>query len=156
RQQGTVDSQKAALLPLEEQEHQTLAALAILLGRPPEGFDVKATGIGDLTVPSIDPGLPSTLLVRRPDPPTAQPQRPAASATGAAARAGRLPSAPLPGPAGLASAALPSLPTAGATAAAGLAVSLLQPIFDGGRLSGQKAVAESKERELVETYRKAI
>src|SRR5262249_57851402 len=46
--------------------------------------------------------------------------------------------------------------TAGATAAAGLAVSLLQPIFDGGRLSGQKAVAESKERELVETYRKAI
>src|SRR5689334_2675354 len=44
----------------------------------------------------------------------------------------------------------------GATAAAGIAASLLQPIFDGGRLRGQKAVAESRERELVESYRKAI
>jgi outer membrane protein TolC len=47
-------------------------------------------------------------------------------------------------------------PTSGATAAIGIAASLLQPIFDGGRLGGQKAVAESRERELVETYRKAI
>jgi outer membrane protein TolC len=33
---------------------------------------------------------------------------------------------------------------------------VLQPIFDGGRLRGQVSVAESRERELVETYRKAI
>jgi len=156
RQQGTVDSQKAALVPLEQQERQTLAALAVLLGRPPEGFDVKATGIDDLIVPSIDPGLPSTLLVRRPDLASAEAQLAAANANVAAARAAMLPSITLTGTAGLASAALTSLPTAGATAAAGLAVSLLQPIFDGGRLSGQKAIAESKERELVETYRKAI
>jgi outer membrane protein TolC len=38
-------SQQAALLPLQQQERQTLAALALLVGRPPEGFDVKATGI---------------------------------------------------------------------------------------------------------------
>ena len=37
-----------------------------------------------------------------------------------------------------------------------LAASVLQPIFDGGRLRGQVSVAESRERELVETYRKAI
>jgi len=51
---------------------------------------------------------------------------------------------------------LTSIATGGTTAAIGIAASLLQPIFDGGRLRGQKAVAESRERELVETYRKAI
>jgi NodT family efflux transporter outer membrane factor (OMF) lipoprotein len=156
RQEGTVSSQKAALLPLEQQERQTLAALAVLVGRPPEGFDVKATGITDLAVPSIDPGLPSTLLVRRPDLASAEAQLAAANADVAAARAAMLPTITLTGTAGLATAALTSVSTMGATAAASIAASLLQPIFDGGRLRGQKAVAESKERELVETYRKAI
>jgi multidrug efflux system outer membrane protein len=51
---------------------------------------------------------------------------------------------------------LTSIATSGTTAAIEIGASLLQPIFDGGRLRGQKAVAESGERELVETYRKAI
>jgi NodT family efflux transporter outer membrane factor (OMF) lipoprotein len=156
RQEATVLSQQAALLPLEQQERQTLAALAILVGRPPEGFDVKATGIGDLSVPTIDPGLPATLLVRRPDLASAEAQLAASNADVAAARAALLPSITLTGTAGLATAALTSVATSGATLAAGVAASLLQPIFDGGRLRGQKAIAESRERELVETYRKAI
>src|SRR5262249_48145321 len=56
----------------------------------------------------------------------------------------------------LATAALTSIASSGTTLAIEIAASLLQPIFDGGRLRGQKAVAESRERELVETYRKAI
>ena len=67
-----------------------------------------------------------------------------------------LPSITLTGTAGLATTALTSLASGGATAAIGIAASLLQPIFDGGRLRGEKAIAESRERELVETYRKAI
>lgn len=156
RQEGTVLSQQAALVPLEQQERQTLAALAVLVGRTPEGFDVKATGIGDLRVPTIDPGLPSTLLVRRPDLASAEAQLAAANADVAAARAALLPSITLTGTAGLATSALTSIATGGTTAAIGLAASLLQPIFDGGRLRGQKAIAESRERELVATYRKAI
>ena len=156
RQEGTVLSQQAALVPLEQQERQTLAALAVLVGRTPEGFDVKATGIGDLRIPTIDAGLPSTLLVRRPDLASAEAQLAAANADVAAARAALLPSITLTGTAGLATSALTSIATGGTTAAIGLAASLLQPIFDGGRLRGQKAIAESRERELVETYRKAI
>jgi len=156
RQEATVLSQQAALLPLEQQERQTLAALAVLVGRMPEGFDVKAQGIGDLHIPTIDPGLPSTLLVRRPDLASAEAQLAAANADVAAARAALLPSITLTGTAGLATTALTSIATGGTTAAIGIAASLLQPIFDGGRLRGQKAVAESRERELVETYRKAI
>jgi outer membrane protein, multidrug efflux system len=156
RQEATVLSQQAALLPLEQQERQTLAALAVLIGRPPEGFDVKGTGIGDLTVPEVDPGLPAELLVRRPDLASAEAQLAAANADVAAARAALLPTIKLTGTAGLASSALTSLASGGATAAIGIAASLLQPIFDGGRLRGEKAIAESRERELVETYRKAI
>ena len=156
RQEATVLSLQAALLPLEQQERQTLAALAVLVGRTPEGFDVTATGIGDLRVPTIDAGLPSTLLVRRPDLASAEAQLAAANADVAAARAALLPTITLTGTAGLATAALTSIATSGTTAAIGIVASLLQPIFDGGRLRGQKAVAESRERELVETYRKAI
>jgi NodT family efflux transporter outer membrane factor (OMF) lipoprotein len=156
RQEATVLSQEAALLPLEQQERQTLAALAALIGEPPEGFDVKGTGIGDLAVPAVDPGLPAQLLVRRPDLASAEAQLAAANADVAAARAAMLPTITLTGTAGLASTALTSLVSGGTTAAIGIAASLLQPIFDGGRLRGQKAIAESRERELVETYRKAI
>jgi multidrug efflux system outer membrane protein len=156
RQEATVLSQRAGLLPLEQLERQTLAALAVLLGRPPEGFDVRTPGVVGLAVPAIDPGLPAELLVRRPDLASAEAQLAAANANVAVARAALLPSIQLTGTAGLASGALLSLVSGGTTSAIGIAASLLQPIFDGGRLRGQKAIAESRERELVETYRKAI
>jgi multidrug efflux system outer membrane protein len=156
RQEATVLSQRAALLPLEQLERQTLAALAVLLGRPPEGFEVQGTGIVDLAVPAIDPGLPAELLVRRPDLASAEAQLAAANADVVAARAALLPTIKLTGTGGLASDALLSLASGGTTAAIDIAASLLQPIFDGGRLRGQKAIAESRERELVATYRKAI
>lgn len=44
----------------------------------------------------------------------------------------------------------------GPSAGLAVAASVLQPIFDGGRLKGIVSIAESRERELVETYRKAI
>jgi NodT family efflux transporter outer membrane factor (OMF) lipoprotein len=155
RQEATLLSQRAALLPLEQQERQTLAALAILLGRVPQGFDVQARGLAQISLPSISPGLPADLLVRRPDLASAEAQLFAANASLAAARAALLPSIQLTGSAGVASGALLGFLN-GPTATAALAASVLQPIFDGGRLRGQVSIAESRERELVETYRKAI
>jgi outer membrane protein, multidrug efflux system len=155
RQEAAVLSQRAALLPLEQLERQTLAALAALLGRVPEGFDVQARGLTDLAVPSISPGLPAELLVRRPDLASAEAQLTSANANLAAARAALLPSIQLTGSAGVASGALLGFLSGGTTTVA-LAASVLQPIFDGGRLKGQVAIAESLERQLVETYRKAI
>jgi NodT family efflux transporter outer membrane factor (OMF) lipoprotein len=155
RQEAAVLSQRAALLPLEQQERQTLAALAVLAGRVPQGFEVQARGLADLAVPSISPGLPADLLVRRPDLAAAEAQLVAANADLAAARAALLPSIQLTGSAGVASTALLGF-VAGGTTTAALAASVLQPIFDGGRLRARVKIAESRERELVETYRKAI
>ena len=156
RQQAAVLSQRAALLPVEQQEKQTLAALAILSGKLPQGFDVKATSFADLQVPAIDPGLPSQLLVRRPDLAGAEARLASANADVAAARAALLPSISLTGSAGAASGALLSFLGGGTTSLVSIGLSLLQPIFDGGRLRGQVSVSESQERQLVESYRKAI
>jgi NodT family efflux transporter outer membrane factor (OMF) lipoprotein len=155
RQEVAVLSRRAALLPLEQQERQTLAALAVLLGRVPEGFGVQASGVAALAVPAITPGLPADLLTRRPDLAGAEAQLVAANANLAAARAALLPSIQLTGSAGVASGALLAF-MSGPQSSVAIAASILQPIFDGGRRRAQVEIAGSRERELVETYRKAI
>jgi outer membrane protein, multidrug efflux system len=155
RQQAAVLAQRAAIPPLELQERQTLFALAILLGRQPEGFDAAASTVSAVLVPRIAPGIPAALLVRRPDLASAEAQLAAANANVAAARAALLPSISLTGSAGLASDVLLNFLSA-PTAALAIGASLLQPIFDGGRLRAQLDVVASRERELVENYRKAV
>jgi NodT family efflux transporter outer membrane factor (OMF) lipoprotein len=155
RQEAAVLSQRAGLLPLEQLERQTLFALAVLVGRVPEGFEVQARTLTDLALPSIAPGLPAELLVRRPDLAAAEAQLVASNADLGAARAALLPRIQLTGSAGLASGALLAV-LGGPASSVSLAASLLQPIFDGGRLKGQVEIAESRERELAQTYRKAI
>lgn len=155
RQQAAVLSQRAGLLPLEVQERQLLFALAILLGRMPQGFDTPAASLAGLTVPRVAPGLPAQLLLRRPDLASAEAQLVAANANVAAARAALLPSISLTGSAGLASNVLLNFLSA-PTATLALGAALLQPIFDGGRLGAQVDIAQSRQRELVEAYRKAV
>jgi len=155
RQQAAVLTQQAAALPLELQERQTLFALAMLLGRAPEGFDTAASTIAGLDVPRVAPGLPAQLLVRRPDLASAEAQLAAANANVAAARAALLPGIGLTGSAGLASDVLLNFMN-GPTATLAIGASLLQPIFDGGRLRAQVDAAAARERELVENYRKAV
>jgi NodT family efflux transporter outer membrane factor (OMF) lipoprotein len=155
RQQAVVLAQRAVIPPLELQERQTLFALSILLGRQPEGFDVVASSVSPVLVPRIAPGIPTALLVRRPDLASAEAQLAAVNANVAVARAALLPSISLTGSAGLASDVLVNFLSA-PTAALSIGASLLQPIFDGGRLRAQVDVAASRERELVENYRKFI
>lgn len=155
RQQAAVLTLRASITPLELQERQTLYALAILTGRPPEDFAVAGSTVTALAVPRVGPGLPADLLVRRPDLASAEAQLAAANADVAVARAALLPGISLTGSAGLASNVLVNFLNS-PTAALALGASLLQPIFDGGRLRAQVAVATSRERELVGNYRKSI
>jgi NodT family efflux transporter outer membrane factor (OMF) lipoprotein len=155
RQLSGVLSLQAALPALALQERQTLYALAILTGRQPQGFDAADAAVIDLAVPRVAPGLPSDLLVRRPDLASAEAQLASANANVAAARAALLPSISLSGSAGLASNVLVNFLNS-PTAAWSLGASLFQPIFDGGRLRGQVDIAESRERELVEGYRRTV
>ena len=155
RQQAAVLAQRAAIPALALQERQTIIALSILIGRQPEGFDVAASSVSAVLVPRIAPGIPAALLVRRPDLASAESQLAAANANLAAARAALLPGISLTGSAGLASKVLINFLSAPSTTLT-IGASLLQPIFDGGRLRAQVDVAASLERELAENYRKAV
>jgi outer membrane protein, multidrug efflux system len=155
RQNASVLQFRASITALELQERQTLHALAILVGRPPQNFEVQGLNVNALAVPVVDPGLPADLLVRRPDLAVAEAQLVAANADLAAARAALLPGVRLTGALGISSPNLASFasPT---TLGSSIAASVLQTIFDGGRLRAQVDSAGSRERELVENYRKAI
>ena len=112
RQEATVLSQRAALLPLEQQERQTLAALADTDGPSAEGLRrARQRDVADLPVPADRSGA-----ARRSSwcavPTWRAPKRSlsAANADVAAARAALLPSISLTGSAGVASSALPRCP----------------------------------------------
>ncbi len=154
RQRTTVLGQRAAIEPLQVQERQTVAALAILLGRYPQGFQITGVPLNALAVPAVAAGLPSELLLRRPDLASAEAQLLAADADVAATRAALLPSIQLSGSTGLASTALLSL--ANPTFSLGLTASVAQTLFDGGRLRNQVLISESQRRVLLESYRQSI
>lgn len=154
RQRGTVLAQRNILLPLQVQERQTVSALAILLGRQPQALQVVAQDLNALTVPEVSPGLPSTLITRRPDLASVEAQLFAADANVAAARAALLPTISLTGAAGNSSAALLAL--GNPAYSVGLTASFVQTLFDGNRLRLQVETSESVRRQLVESYRRTV
>ena len=153
QQQTLVSSQRAQLAGLEQQERQTFAALAILLGKPPQSFTIAGQSLEGVTTPSVTVGLPSELLSRRPDVKSSEADLEAAQANLAAARAAYLPSISLTGDAGVASTALAGL-LAGSNAAYVVGATLIQNIFQGGRLIADNDLKYARREELLASYRK--
>jgi NodT family efflux transporter outer membrane factor (OMF) lipoprotein len=154
QQRTTVLSQRTALLPIELQQRQTASALALLLGRVPQGYTPEAGEFTQLRVPEMSPGLPASLLTRRPDLASAESQLAAADANVDAARKALLPSLSLSASGSLGTSALMSL--ADPTRSVSLGISLAQSIFDGGRQRLQVRSTESQRVVLIENYGKAI
>ncbi|ENO85532.1 TolC family protein, partial [Thauera aminoaromatica] len=102
----------------------------------------------------VGAGLPSELLLRRPDLAASEARLVAAAANIAAARAALLPGISLSAGAGVGSAALLAL--ADTTRTLSISASVLQKIFDGGRLRADVDIQRSRQRELVESHRRAI
>lgn len=154
RQRANLLSQQAMLLPLELQVRQTRAALAVLLGQVPQGFELREEGLLQLTIPEVTPGWPADVIALRPDIASSESQLRAADANVGAARAALLPSVQITASAGRAASSLFSL--ASPTDSTGWSVSLAQSLFDGGRLRNQWKISESRRIALVEEYRKTI
>jgi outer membrane protein TolC len=127
----------------------------VLIGEPPERLEIKAPIAATIRPPLVTPGLPSDLLVRRPDVAQAEANLASAHANLDAARAALLPQFALSGSGGFASAALGAL-IHGPSVAWDYGGSLLQTIFDGGKLLGQKALARATEEELIASYQLAV
>jgi multidrug efflux system outer membrane protein len=155
QQEATVYGQEAALPVLREQEREALFALAILLGRPPEGFTVAGQNMDSMKAPPVNPGLPSALLERRPDVAQAEANLASAHANVDAARAAFFPQVSLTGAGGFASATIGTLFRASSLEWS-LGASALQTVFDGGKLIGQSDLAKAQEQGLIATYRKTV
>jgi NodT family efflux transporter outer membrane factor (OMF) lipoprotein len=155
QQQAQVAGQKAQIPPLKEAEREARYALAILLGKLPEGFDVQAQSLDKIEAPAVRPGLPSELLRRRPDVAEAEANLAAAHANVDAARAAFFPSISLTGSGGFASAAIGTL-VQGSNFGWSAGASILQTIFDGGNLMGQYRLSKAQQLELIATYRKTV
>lgn len=155
QQQALVAGIRATFPALREQREQQIAALAVLVGRPPERIDVRAGTLTTLRLPLVGPGLPSTLLARRPDVASAEANLIAQNANIRAARAAFFPTVSLTGQGGWESTALNTLisPTSVLLSAAANAT---QTIFDNGRLGGQYVQSRARYDELLADYRKAV
>lgn len=154
REEAQLEQVQSQLPSLETLEKQALYNLAVLLGRPPEGFDVPTADLDKIVAPAVGPGLPSELLVRRPDIAQAEANLASAHANVDAARAAFLPQISLTGSGGFISTAIGTL-LQGSSFGYGYGANLLQTIFDGGKLAGQKDLSEAAQQEFIAAYQGA-
>ena len=155
QQLGTIAGQQAIIPQLEQQVLETRAALALLTGRPPEGFDIAGENLEQIETPNVAPGLPSDLLLRRPDIVAAEADLVAAHADLAAARAALFPSISLTAGGGLSSDTLIGLVRDSALALS-IGAGLSQTIFDAGARLAQSDAAAAAELETLANYRNAV
>jgi outer membrane protein, multidrug efflux system len=155
QQESLVAIQRAALPPLIQQREQNRAVLALLVERAPEHIAIRCGSLYRLAIPRVTPGLPSDLLIERPDVREAEAKLAAANANVVAARAAFFPTIQLTGQGGFSSQALGSLFGPGA-AFYTAAITAAQPIFDGANLLGQLDLQKGSRDERLQDYRKAV
>lgn len=155
QQQALAAGIRAQLPAFRSEFEQEVNALAILVGRPPEQIVVAAGTLNTLPLPEVSPGLPSALLVRRPDVASAEAQLQAANANIRMARASFFPQVSLTGQYGFESTALNTLFSPGAVLA-DVTGSIAQTVFDNGSLRGQYEFDQAKFEELLADYQKTV
>jgi multidrug efflux system outer membrane protein len=155
QQATTVALVDAAIPPLLQQFRESVYALALLIGRTPESLDVEDGSLTTLSQPTIVAGLPSQLLVRRPDVAEAEQQLVAANADITVARAALFPDIELTATGGYSSNMLDNLINPISRVYA-VSAGLTQPIFHGGALRGQVAYSRARYTELLTTYHKTV
>ena len=145
----------AEIPALEQQIEQQENSLSILLGQNP-GDITRGETLTEQRQPSqVPPGLPSSLLERRPDIRQAEEQLVAANAEIGVARAAYFPQIVLSGSGGFQSSALTNL-FSGPAGAWSFGASLAQPIFTGGRLRSGVRLAEAQQQTASLFYQQSI
>ncbi|HET7085295.1 MAG TPA: efflux transporter outer membrane subunit [Rhizomicrobium sp.] len=155
-QQALVAQLEFTLPALIEAEKEARYSLALLLGRAPEGFDVNAQNLDGVIAPSLQPGLPSELLLRNPAIAQAEADLFSAHANVDVARSLYFPSLSLTGNVGDGPVAHLSNLFGASGFVWSIAASVAQTIFDGGSIHAQNDLALAQQQELIAAYRKAV
>lgn len=153
QQQTVLDSSYTQLALLQQQRAQFEHAIAVLQGMPASGFNAPVRAL-DVLPPPVPLALPSELLQRRPDIAIAEREVAAANAQIGVARSGFFPSIFLGGTGGFQSRDIAKLVDA-PSAIWSIGLSVLEPVFAGGRnrarLEGAKAVYDENVANYRET-----
>jgi len=129
-------------------------AIAVLIGKPPADFSIASTKI-KFTIPVIPPGMPSTLLERRPDIAQAERQMAASNAQIGVAKSAYYPSLTLSGSAGYQSTTFSNIISA-PNFFWSVGPALAETLFDAGARSAQVEEARAAYDASVANYREVV
>src|SRR5271154_5862863 len=156
--QQTLDTANAQIPDLERQIAQEENAISILLGNYPQAVPRGRPLVEQTLPPEVPPGLPSSLIERRPDIREAEHILVAANAEIGVAKAQFFPQISLTGSGGGAfgrSSSFSSLMSS-QLGIWSYGAQLSQPIFTGGALRGNLRLAESQQKQALVAYRQSI
>src|SRR5882757_4406186 len=156
--QQVLDSANAQIPDLERQIAQEENAISILLGNYPQAVPRGRSLVEQALPPAVPPGLPSSLLERRPDIREAEQILVAANAEVGVAKAEFFPQISLTGSGGGSfgrSSVFTSLMSS-QTSIWSYGVQVSQPIFAGGAIRGNLHLAESQHEQALIAYKQAI
>jgi outer membrane protein, multidrug efflux system len=156
--QQTLDTANSQIPDLERQIAQEENAISILLGNYPQAVPRGLSFADENLPPEIPPGVPSSIIERRPDIREAEQNLIAANAQIGVAKAQFFPQISLTGSAGGAfgrSSAFASLMSS-QVATWSYGAQVTQPIFTGGALRGNLRLAESQQKQALLAYRQTI
>jgi multidrug efflux system outer membrane protein len=156
--QQVLDTANAQVPDLERQIAQEEDAISILLGNYPQDVERGLPLIEQPLPPEVPPGLPSTIIERRPDIREAEQNLIAANAEIGVAKAQFFPQIALTGSGGGAF-GRSSLFSSLMSSQVGIwsyGAQVSQPIFTGGALRGNLHLAESQDRQALIAYRQTI
>ncbi len=145
----------AVIADLQRRISLTEHALSILLGQTSISIPRGLALADQPHLPDVPAGLPSDLLLNRPDVQRAGQLVDAASADLASARAAFFPHITLTGAGGVASTALSSLVTGGA-ALWSIVFTAAEPLVDNGRRQSAFDLAQARREEVVLTYESTV
>jgi NodT family efflux transporter outer membrane factor (OMF) lipoprotein len=155
QQKAAVYSVQATIPLLEQQRQVVLSRLAGLVGAAPVALDLSDKGLDSAKFPAVLPGVPSALLLRRPDVRAVEARLLAADADIDVARTRLFPPLDLSAQAGYGTMLMSQLLTPQSLFWNTMG-SLTVSIFDGGKRSKEVEFARAMHEELLETYVRVI
>lgn len=149
--QSTLDNAHASRVALQRSRALSEHAIALLIGETPAGFTLAAAAWQD-RVPAVPAGVPSELLLRRPDVAAAERSVSAANARIGVARAAYFPQLTLSGSLGAGGSHLADIVSAPRLLWS-LGLSLAQYVFDGGQRTAAVDQAIAAHEGATASYR---
>ena len=156
--QQVLDTANASIPDLERQIAQEEDAISILVGNYPQGVPRGLPLVAQTLPPEVPPGLPSSIIERRPDIREAEQNLIAANAEIGVAKAAFFPQISLTGSGG-GSFGRSSIFSSLMGSQLGIwsyGAQVSQPIFTGGALRGNLHLAESQHQQALIAYRQTI